>query len=144
VPITAAEIASCAKDVLRAVGAGDARVDAPTTERAAALLRARVTAALMDVRPDAAGASLGELVSELLAEAKRGWPDAARARKALAELRAVFDQVAFRRTRRAERARVFGQLVVLLELESAAGVALHPEGDLEERLRRLRLALRQR
>jgi hypothetical protein len=142
--MNASELAACAAQVLRAVGVEPGAVAAPESAHAAATLRARVARLLDGVRPDAAGASLGELVSALTVEAERGWPDRARARQALAELRALFDQAAFRRTKRAERGRIFAQLIVVLELEPAAGVPRDARSGLEEQLRRVRSALRER
>jgi hypothetical protein len=144
VPLAAPDVARCATEVLRALGADPGDVAVPLDERAIVALRARVAALLAAVQPDDAGPSVGELVTELVAQGKRGWADRTAARHAMAELRATFDRAAFRRTRRAERGRAFAQLVVLFDLEPALGAGGEAALDLEDRLRRVRARLRDR
>jgi len=136
------ELAVYAGDVLRALGDASAPSpgsDAGGTER----LRARVLAHMDAVRPMAGGPSLGEVLRPMVEAARRDRLDLARGRRPMAELEALFEQAAFRRTKRAERGRLFAELVVLFGIEGALGV----EGgaamtDAEGHLRAVRRRLR--
>jgi hypothetical protein len=120
----AADFALFAGDIARVFGAA-AAFEAPANEKARSLIRSRVAAILGEVRPHPAGPSLGEAL----------------AARNLPELSALFEQAAFRRTKRAARGRLFAELVTLFELEPLLGLA-PAAGDVEEHLRRVRRALR--
>lgn len=124
-------LATYAGNVVRAFGASDA-FDAPADARARAKIRVRVREALVEARPHPGGPSLAEALTDLLEDARRGWVDRQGAARRLAELAALFEQAAFRRTKRSARARLFAELVVLFELEPATG--LEPTARTDEPL----------
>lgn len=135
------DLVAAAADVIRAVGE-PRTFEPPRDARAAARVVDAVRAALVH-GSDARGLEMGPVIDQLEEERRRRWSDAARARRLVAELQALFDQVAFRRTKRAERGRTFAQLMALLELEPALGVAPSKEGDdAEQHLKRIRRTLR--
>lgn len=134
-------LVAASTDVIRAVGE-PRTFEPPRDLRAAARVLDEVRAALVH-GGGSRGLEMGPVLDQLEEERRRGWSDAARARRLVAELQALFEQVAFRRTKRAERGRTFAQLVALLELEPALGVAPSKEGDdAEQHLKRIRRTLR--
>lgn len=140
VPLAPVDLAVAATQVSRALG-GPRTFEAPGDAGAAARIVDEVRAML---GADGVGdPALREVVGALDDERRHGWQDRARARRLLAELQALFDRVAFRRTKRAERGRCLAQLVALLDLEPALGVAPSTEGDdAEQHLKRIRRNLR--
>lgn len=143
------ELAAYAADLSRAFGEP---VDfaQPADERGRKALRARLVTVLHTARPHPDGPSIAEALRPLIDDAARGQLAKSRSAKMLAELQAVFIQASFRRTKRAERGRLFAQLIVVFELEAAVGIdAATVEGgdgggarDTEAHLRRVRRALR--
>jgi hypothetical protein len=153
--VASPEVAAYAADIARAFGS-PVTFGAPGDERGWQLLRARLEAVLHDVRPHPDGPSLGEALRPLIDDARRGLLAKARSTKMIAELQSLFVQAVFRRTKRAERGRLFAQFVVVFGLEGALGVESNAgeggadgnaEGDgaqrdAEAHLRRVRRALR--
>ena len=135
-------LSAYANEIVRAFGAAGT-FEPPPNPRARASIRDRARATLGEIRPHAAGPSLGEALGDLLEDARRGWPDRTRASQRLAELAALFEQAAFRRTKRAERARLLAQLIVLFELEPALGIG-GPAPDLESHLKLVRRRLKRK
>jgi hypothetical protein len=136
------EAAGYANDVARAFGVASA-FEPPADRRAVEAIRRQVREALAAIRSRPDEPSVGEWIAALGQEASRGWRDASRARHLLAELRAVFLETSFRRTKRAERGRLLAQLVVLFELEPALDLKLDPADDAEQHLKRVRRRLRE-
>lgn len=142
-PLAPELLAAYANDIVRAFGAG-ASFDVPGDFRGHAKIRERVCEVLAEIRPHPDGPSLAEALVDLLADARRGWLDRGGAARRLAELSALFDQAAFRRTKRAERGRLFAELVVLFQLEPATGLESAAEKasvDAEDHLRLVRRRL---
>lgn len=136
-PLAPSDLALYASNLARTFGPAIAFQE-PVDARARAAVRSSVVTILGEVRPHPDGPSLGEALSILREDARLLRPTAARN---LAELSALFDQAAFRRTKRAERGRLFAELVVLFELEPAIGLE-RASCDAEEHLRRVRRRLR--
>jgi hypothetical protein len=136
-------LASYASDIVRAFGAARS-FDIPGDMRARAQIRERVREVLAEIRPHPEGPSIAEALADLLEDARRGWRDPAGAAGHLAELAALFEQAAFRRTKRAERGRLFAELIVLFEIEAATGLGSGPEAciDAEAHLKLVRRRLR--
>jgi hypothetical protein len=120
-PMAPELLAAYATKLVQAFGASTS-FDAPADARARAKVRERVREVLAEIRPHPDGPSLAEALADLLEDARRGWLDRAGSTRRLAELAALFEQAAFRRTKRAERGRLFVELVVLFELEPATGL----------------------
>ncbi len=136
------DAAGYANDVARAFGVASA-FEPPADRRAMEAMRKQVREALAEIRSRPDAPSVGEWLAALGLEASRGWRDASRARHLFAELRAVFLETSFRRTKRAQRGRLFAELVVLFELEPALGAELDPADDAEQHLKRVRRRLRE-
>ena len=127
--------------------------DEPRSPRAFDALYTRLGAALDARRPSKHAPSIGQLIAILVSSKGGGpsaqWPPAAlvpgrvkgSSRRALAELVELVAQGSFERTKRAERARVLGELLLLFDLESLLDVEIEPGTDVEEALRRVRRAL---
>ena len=128
--------------------------DEPRSPRAIDALYTRLGAALDGKRPSKHAPSIGQLIAILVSSKgggpSRHWPPPAALRpgrakdsprRALAELIELVAQGSFERTKRAERARVLGELLLLFDLESLLDVELEPGTDVEEALRRVRRAL---
>lgn len=143
VTLAAGDLAAYANDVVGTFGIAVV-FEPPRDARGHDRIRAHVREALLDVQSLADDPSIGEAVTALLALARRGWPDRSLSGRLLAELQALFVHASFRRTKRAERARRFAQLVVLFELEPSMGLERYATGDLEQHLRRVRRRLRER
>lgn len=139
-----ADAAAYASDIGAVFGTA-AAFFAPRDAREAAKMRERVAGELDAIRPHADGPSVGEALRSLCDHARRGWPERSRAARQLAELHALFEQAAFRRSKRAERGRLFAQLIVLFGLEPAAGLAPADDAiDGEAHLKHVRRSLRGR
>jgi len=121
-------LSAYANDLVRVLG-GSASFEPPGDARARTTIRNRVRALLNEMRPQPDGPSVGEALADLIGDAQRGWADRSGASRRLAELVALFEQDAFRRTKRAERGRLLAQLVVLFELEPATGLGPAFGGD---------------
>ena len=139
-PLAPVDLAAAATQVSHALGA-TRTFEVPGDAGAAARIVSAVRALL---GPENVGdPALREVVDALDEERRRGWSDPGRARRLVSELQALFDRAAFRRTKRAERGRSLAQLVALLDLEPALGVAPSTEGgDAEQHLKRIRRNLR--
>ena len=136
------DAARYANDVARAFGVA-AAFEPPGDRRAMDAIRRQVREALTEIRARPDAPSIGQWLTALGHETTAGWRDAHRARRLLAELRAVFLETSFRRTKRAERGRLLAELVVLFELEPALGMEPDPADDAEQHLKRVRRRLRE-
>ncbi len=143
--LTAHQASTFANELSRGFGLKDAtggvlELPKPRDDRRVTDLLRRLRAALDVVRPVKTAPSVGEALGTLVTDAakKEKLSRAARAssRRNLAELDAVFEQATHGRAKRAERARLFAQLLVLFDLETTVGVA--PARDLEETLESVR------
>ena len=138
------DIAAYASDVASVFGMATPWTP-PRDEREGAKVRASVVELLAAIRPHAKSPSVGEVLQTLCDYRRHGWPDRSAAARQMAELHDLFEQAAFRRTKRAQRGRLFAQLVVLFELEPAVGLGVANEvTDAEAHLRRVRRSLRGR
>ena len=132
--LTAHQAVTFANDLARGFGLTDAEgapleLPEPRDDRRVTDLIRRLRAALAVVRPVATAPSIAEALGAVIESNSRT------ARRNLAELDALFVK-ATGRAKRADRARLFAQLLVLFDLEKAVGVAAG--GDLEETLERVR------
>jgi hypothetical protein len=132
--LTAYQAVTFANDLARGFGLKDAEgasleLPEPRDDRRVADLLGRLRAALAAVRPVATAPSISEALSAVMESSSRT------ARRNLAELDALFVK-ATGRAKRADRARLFAQMLVLFDLEKTVGVAR--AGDLEETVERVR------
>jgi hypothetical protein len=133
--LTAHQAVSFANDLARGLGLKNAdgailELPEPRDDRRVTDLIRRLRAALDVVRPIASAPSIAEALGAVIDSSART------ARRNLAELDALFAKATYGRAKRAERARLFAQLLVLFDLERTVGVARG--GDLEETLERVR------
>ena len=133
--LTAHQAVSFANDLARGLGLKNAdgatlELPEPRDDRRVTDLIRRLRAALHVVRPIASAPSIAEALGAVIDSSART------ARRNLAELDALFAKATYGRAKRAERARLFAQLLVLFDLERTVGVAR--AGDLEETLERVR------
>ena len=132
--LTARQAVTFANDLARGFGLKNAEgvrleLPEPRDDRRVTDLIRRLREALAVVRPVPAAPSISEALSAVSESSSRT------ARRNLAELDALFVK-ATGRAKRADRTRLFAQLLVLFDLEKAVGVA--EAGDLEETLERVR------
>jgi hypothetical protein len=133
--LTAHQAVTFANDLARGFGLKDAQgatleLPEPRDDRRVTDLLRRLRVALAAVRPVATAPSIAEALGAVTESTRRT------ARKNLAELDALFAKATYGRAKRAERARLFAQLLVLFDLERSVGVVL--KGDPEETLERVR------
>ena len=137
------ELVASAIDLARAFGV-DLRVALPVDAAARAAIRMHLRTILESARSRVDDPSVGDTLGVLLDEVRANVRDPAGVARSLAELHAVFSETSFRRTKRAQRARLFAQLIVLFELEPAMGLRMDPEDDAEAHLKAVRRRLRER
>jgi hypothetical protein len=133
--LTAYQAVTFANDLVRGFGLKDAdgarlELPEPRDDRRVTDLVRRLRAALAVVRPVATAPSISEALGAVMDSSART------ARRNLAELDALFVKATFGRAKRADRARLFAQLLVMFDLEKTVGVA--GAGDLEETVERVR------
>ncbi|MBL8610220.1 MAG: hypothetical protein JNL38_22985 [Myxococcales bacterium] len=132
--MTAEALAELATEVAHALGLRDAggaslSFDAQR-ERDPARVRARLLEALHGCRPAKRAPAVGAVVKALLdAAAARSAPSALL--RHVAELRELVAQGGHRRTKRAERDRAFGALLVVFGLDAALGFTADPRDPLK-------------
>lgn len=133
--LTARQAVTLANDLARGFGLKDAEgarleLPEPRDDRRVSDLIRRLRAALAVVRPVPTAPSISEALSAVAESSSRT------ARRNLAELDALFAKATYGRAKRADRSRLFAQLLVLFDLEKAVGVA--EAADLEDALERVR------
>jgi len=132
--LTAYQAVTFANDLARGFGLKNAEgasleLPEPRDDRRVTDLLRRLRAALAVVRPVATAPSISDALSAVMESSSRT------ARRNLAELDALFVKATYR-AKRADRARLFAQLLVLFDLERTVGIA--QAGDLEETVERVR------
>ena len=135
--LTAHQAVTFANDLARGFGlknadGGSLELPEPRDDRRVADLLRRLRAALAVVRPVAAAPSISEALSAVMESSSRT------ARRNLAELHALFVKATYP-AKRADRARLFAQLLVLFDLEKTVGVA--GARDAEDTVERVRHGL---
>ena len=133
--LTAHQAVSFANDLTRGFGLTDAdgaslELPEPRDDRRVTDLIRSLRKALDVVRPVASAPSIAEALGAVSESSTRT------ARRRLAELDALFVKATQKRAQRAQRARLFAQLLVLFDLERSVGVDC--AGDLEETLEQVR------